>query len=103
MKEKRFSIEQWLTYLSYAPCVICDSFHGVVFSIIMHRPFIVLANERRRNARLSSLLEMLGLSDRLLDYKSGTVKIPDIDWEEIDSRLHVLRKKSNMFISEALK
>ena len=33
------SVGEWLTYLSQSKFVVCDSFHGTVFSILMHVRF----------------------------------------------------------------
>lgn len=65
--EIRFaSIPQWLRCFSDAQFVITDSFHGTVFSIIFNKPFVVLTNSGRGNARMESLLRMFNMSERLI-------------------------------------
>jgi len=49
-------VEKWLRGFYDAKLVITDSFHATVFSIIFGKPFILLGNEERGNARFSSLL-----------------------------------------------
>jgi len=49
-------VEKWLRGFYDAKLVITDSFHAMVFSIIFGKPFILLGNEERGNARFSSLL-----------------------------------------------
>ncbi len=62
MHKDRFdSIESWLATLAHAKCVITDSFHGTVFSIIFGKPVKILKNNLRGNARLDSLMAMLEL------------------------------------------
>lgn len=101
---KRLSVEKWLTGLKQSKFVVCDSFHGTVFSLLMHRPFIVLGNHLRGNTRLSSMLEAVGLKDRLV-IKGGVAdlsSLPEIDWSDVDKRLSVFRSKSILFLQEAL-
>lgn len=65
--QTRVSVEQWLAAFRDAKVVVCDSFHGTVFSIIYEKPFFVLANNARGNTRLKSLLEVFGLRDRFIE------------------------------------
>ncbi len=101
-KAKRLSVEQWITYLTNATFVVCDSFHGTVFSILMHRPFIVLGNSYRGNTRLISLLQSVGLENRLLLDYSEISKLPTIEWDKVDQKLDNLRIESFNFIKQAL-
>ncbi len=60
------SVERWLASFAGADFVITDSFHGCVFSIINHKPFIAIANRNRGLERFTSLLGTFGLTDRLI-------------------------------------
>ena len=96
------SVENWVFYIKNSSFVICDSFHGTAFSIIMHKPFVVLSNLERGNTRMISLLELLGLQDRLIcDYRD-IEKLPNIDWNEVDSKIKIFRKESLSFIKKSL-
>lgn len=83
------SVTSWLRGFMDAEMVIIDSFHGAVFSIIFNKPFWVIANSKRGNARFESLLEMYGLEDRMI--ASGDT----IDWKkEINwNRVNEIREK----------
>lgn len=59
-------VEKWLRAFMDARFVITDSFHACVFSILFHKPFIVMGNEGRGNTRFDTLLNMFGLTDRLV-------------------------------------
>lgn len=50
-------VEDWLKGIDTSSLVITDSFHGVVFSIIFNKPFILLMNENRGATRFSSLFQ----------------------------------------------
>lgn len=56
------SIEQWLRSFADAEFVITDSYHGLVFSIIFNKPFYLINNEFRGNARFENLLRMVSMS-----------------------------------------
>ena len=88
-------VESWLRGFTDAEFVITDSYHGCVFSILFHKPFIVLWNEGRGLERIKSLLEMFNLKDRLIASPQDATKIQnDIDWEIIDGILEEKRKES---------
>lgn len=60
------SIESWLQKFRDASFIITDSFHACVFSIIFHKPFVVLGNKERGMSRFESLLTTFGLESHLL-------------------------------------
>ena len=92
------SIEFWLNSIRKSSFIITDSFHATVFAIIFNKPFIVIGNKSRGISRLTSLLNMLGLSNRLvyendsidIDYLSQEV----IQWDLVNERRSFWKKKS---------
>ena len=99
-------VEDWLQGLKHAKMVITDSFHACVFSIIYHKPFIAISNDIRGNARLTSLLTMFGLEDRLIEegkeLNSKLINSP-IDYVKVDKLLDEWRKKSSAFLKDNIK
>lgn len=63
-------VESWLAGFRDAKLVITDSFHACVFSILFHKPFIVIGNKNRGYSRFESLLKLFGLEDRLIENAS---------------------------------
>lgn len=53
-------VEDWLASFANAEFVLTDSFHGMVFSIIFEKPFLVIVNKERGAARFESLLGQIG-------------------------------------------
>ena len=49
-----------------ADYVLTDSFHGMAFSIIFEKQFLVIGNERRGLTRFASLLKSLCINDNLV-------------------------------------
>lgn len=100
------SVEQWIAGFADADFVVTDSFHGCVLSILMHKKFLAVGNSRRGMARLSSLLNMFGLEDRLVHgidpEDDGEFFLSDIDWEAVDEKLKAFKEQSEKFLLDAL-
>lgn len=58
-------VEQWLRGFMDAELVVTDSFHACVFSILFHKPFVVVGNKGRGLTRVKSLLKIFGLEKAL--------------------------------------
>ena len=101
-------VEDWLACLSNASFVCTNSFHGTVFSLLFHRPFVTILLKGQMagmNERVLSLLDKVGLRSRAVCVDEiaridGVLRAP-IDWETVDRRFDGERVKFNRFISEA--
>lgn len=100
-------VEDWLAGFMDARCVVTDSFHGCVLSILLHKPFVAVGNSRRGMARLESLLAMFGLDMRLVQgidpEDDGEFFLSDPDWAAVDAVLENERMKSVSFLREGLR
>ena len=95
---------KWLRAFDDAQMVITDSFHGCVFSIIYNKPFWVITNEKRGNARFHSLLKLFDLQSRIIDIdntKDFDFSAP-IDWQAVNSIKESMQQKSLQFLKENL-
>ena len=101
------SVEQWLAGFADSEFVVTDSFHGCVLSILMHKRFIAVGNSRRGMARMSSLLSMFGLDQRLVHgidpEDDGEFFLSQPDWDAVDEILSEHKASSMEFLKEALK
>ena len=100
-------VEKWVERIATARLVLTDSFHGTVFSLLYHRPFVVYVGDPARVTRIRSLLEQLGLTDRILSHHSSVadmkrLAMTPIDWDHVDSTLASLRKDSFDSLSRSL-
>lgn len=97
-------VEQWLRAFMDAKFVICDSFHGAVFSIIFNKPFLIIGNEGRGMSRFKSLVELFSLEDRLIT-KSSDISVieKDINWDLINEKRQKMKEKSIEYIANSLK
>lgn len=99
------SPEDWIAMFRDAAFVVTNSFHGTVFSIIFRKPFISLYNHTRGADRFNSLLQPLGLEQRLLDSNMAheIEKISgEIDWLNVEKALDARRAESLDFLRNNL-
>jgi len=85
------AIEQWLQSFDDADMVVTDSFHGLLFSIIFNKPYILLRNEFRGNARFDSVLKMFNLTS---DERKRQ------HWEAVNLIREKMKKNSLNFLKE---
>lgn len=101
------TIPQWLDLIKHAEVVVTTSFHGMVFSILMHRPFLVIPLKGKHsggNDRIMTLLTSLGLEERIYD-PTAPVEAQinaHINWHDVNWKLAELRKSSEQFLSDSL-
>lgn len=75
----RITPNDFLAYYRHADLVLSDSFHGTLFSILYHKPFYTLL-PAEKTGRITSLLDKLNLSDRIIHQ-------PEVTLTEVDYRL----------------
>lgn len=102
LKKKPQPVSQWLRAFQEANFVVTDSFHGTVFSILHHCPFVVVANNARGQARIETLLSTFKLKNRFLVSDVESVINTPINWEEIDLILDEQRSILKSFLENAL-
>lgn len=104
---ENLSIPSWLEGISSSRYVVTNSFHGTVFSILMHKPFIscpLLGGSAGMNNRLITLLSHLGLQNRIYSKEksfSDLLTAP-IDWNSVDEKLQEFKSLSENFLEKSL-
>lgn len=93
---------EWLTYYRDAELIITNTFHGTVFAIIHHKPFVCIlqsGGSAKQNTRMISLLNMFDLSNRVLesDICIEDVAKEAINWRHVDDILSKWRNKTDDF------
>lgn len=77
-----------IAYFQHAECVVTDTFHGTIMSIITHRPFVsVVRSEGYGNCeKLLDLLKRLKLENRIIKNMTGLedMFLKSIDFHETD-------------------
>lgn len=100
-------LEKWVTNIGTAKYVFTDSFHGTVLSLLYHRQFVVYVGEAKKLSRLSSLLKMLGLENRICSGEDSLDKIikllrTPIDYKTVDEILNKERHFSLKCLKKAI-
>jgi hypothetical protein len=94
--------EEWLSLFYNATYIITDSFHGTAFSINFNKQFISVLPPKRAT-RLESILELTGLTDRILrDYNDYSIMDRPINYQPVNAILEQERKKADDFLKKAL-
>ncbi len=101
-----YTMQGWLSKIRHAEFVVTDSFHCMVMCLKLHKPFIVVVEEKGNvgmNDRLYSLLEPLGLIEAIL-HKDDINELrcsmnDDFDWEFIDKELYAFKFKGQKFLN----
>lgn len=89
------SINDFLSYIKNAACLVTDSFHGTAFAINFNTSFVEVLPNNKTSARNMSILKMTGLSGRILENDTNFELAENkIDFSEINTLLAEKRKKS---------
>jgi len=90
------NVEEWLSYFKYADYVITDSFHATAFSTIYEKEFYT-ASFAGYNSRLTSFLNIIGLTNRLLSHDDVINNV--YDKAQID--YNAVRQKKDKFVEKS--
>lgn len=85
-----YSIPDFLSAIHDASILFTASYHGMLFAIYFHVPFVYYNKD---SARLENVARLLGLEGR----NGGKYRVEDmaeIDWEEVDRKREAFRERS---------
>lgn len=106
--QEPIGVYEWLYNVKNSQLVLTNSFHGAIFSIIFHTPFMVIPVEgSKMNDRITTLLNSVGLQNRIIDSfddnKIDRLMKEVIDWEKVGNKVQQMRRSSVEFLEKALK
>lgn len=103
------SVDQWLAGIESTAITVTNSYHGMIFSILFKKPFIVVPVEGHHegmNDRIFTLLERLDLQDRLLKRADSSeidaILTHVIDWNKVDLKILDLQEDAHCFFEKHL-
>ena len=101
-------VEDWINNVANCKLFVTDSFHGACFAIIFKKPVIIIDNPLRGSTRISSLVDMFGLRNVLVDSpefipNDFLSESKSVDWDRIHKKLKSEIKRSKKWLNEALK
>lgn len=92
-------VEEFLGLVKNAEYVVTNSFHGMIFSVQLKRPFVIFSREQCDN-KIAELLQLFGLTDRML--VTGEEKYTDISYDTVHERISSARNASISFLKMEL-
>lgn len=97
---------QVIAYFQHANCVITDTFHGTILSVITHKPFasVVRRTGYGNSEKMTDLLERLGLEDRSIeDLFLMESKLDEaIDYNRVDNIVRNERNRSYEYLKREI-
>lgn len=107
MDREVYSVDpsEFIWLINNAQLICTDSFHGVVFSLIMKTPFIIfnrISKGGAMNSRIDTLLKLFNKEERYamdIDNK----KIFNMDFSNVDSIMEGERKRAYRYLKNAMK
>ncbi len=94
-------VEEFLSLVKHAECLITNSFHGVIFAVQLRTPFYCFSREQG-DTKIGEVLDLFGLSERIMI--DGTEKMsPEIDYNPVHQRISEARKPAAEYLKYALR
>jgi hypothetical protein len=90
----------FLGLIKAAKCVITSSFHGMAFSIIFNKPFYSIRQHSQIDLRAESILDKIGLKDRMVDDTCDIV-FTGIDYNPVMERISDVTSISKEYLLQA--
>lgn len=96
---------EWVDYVNGAEFFCTDSFHGVVFSIIMETPFSIFNRGGKivsMNSRIDTILKKFNFENRHWDKLKESKEYFNINFDHCEKILEAEREKSIKYLKKSL-
>lgn len=93
-------VEEFLSLVKHSEFVVTNSFHAIIFATQFSRPFVAFSRDYG-DSKIAELLELFGLSDRLLVNGDEPVS-NEIDFVKVHQRIAPRRVDSFNFLKKEL-
>lgn len=93
--------QDFLELIAGASRIVTTSFHGTVFSILFEKEFYCIPHPTLHE-RTDSLLSLLDLKGRDCLADTDVAAMQPVDWIGVSEKLNNLRKRSLIFLKEAI-
>lgn len=99
---------EFVYLLEHSQVVVTDSFHGSVFSILFHKPFMVFERpceegEAIMSSRLDTLLTIFKLEEQRINCIDKLSQVTEYEYAHVESILSKERKRAIDFLKKAFK
>ncbi|MCG2779434.1 MAG: polysaccharide pyruvyl transferase family protein [Weeksellaceae bacterium] len=94
---------EWVDYINDADLFLTDSFHGVVFSILLQTPFGVYSRVggESMHTRITNILEKFSLQDRF-EISSNDFSLFSMDFSNTEEIINAEKAKAYKFLKKTL-
>ncbi len=92
-------VEEFLSLVKHAECVVTNSFHGIIFCVQYRRNFYGFTRQEC-NTKINELMALFGLDGHL--YITGKEKHNAPDYDDVHRRIAQAREKSVEFLKDSL-
>ena len=92
-------VEEFLSLVKHAECVVTNSFHGIIISVQYRRNFYGFTRQEC-NTKINELMALFGLDGHL--YITGEERFDDPDYVDVHRRIAQAREKSIEFLNKSL-
>ena len=92
-------VEEFLSLVKHAECVVTNSFHGIIFCVQYRKLFYGFSREQC-GTKISELMDLFGLNGSLMVTGEETIATPDYD--KVHNRIAQARTKSLEFLKKEL-
>lgn len=99
---------EFIGMIEGSQCVITDSYHGTIFSMIYHKPFLLFerfssSDTICQNSRIEQLKTYFGIDKSIVRADSiSKIEISQVNYDEFENTLAKLREGSINFLTKAL-
>lgn len=94
---------EFLYLMAHASILLTNSFHGTAFALNFNIPFYtIVSSKKKNNSRMESLLQMVGMSNRLFRDDVDIHMNNNINFNNANLELENIRQKSITFLSKNL-
>lgn len=100
-------VKKWLARIKHARFVVTNSYHGMLFCIQYHIPFLILMEHgllQGMNDRFRTVLNIVGLENRVIRAiqinELKNFMADTIDWIEVDEKISKFRNTGRDFIRQ---
>ncbi len=98
----KYAVEEWLTYIKYARCVLTSSFHATAFSLIFGTPVYAFKLNDGHDDRYVDLLNAVGVHKFIYDIKEKPLEKLVLDTNKLSKNIELLRVSSIDFLKRSL-
>jgi hypothetical protein len=98
LSSMKYTVEDFISIIKYAKCVLTTSYHATVFSVLMETPCYAIKLNDGFDVRYVDLLSELGLESELVDM-DFVPKPLNINYDGVKERINMYRQSSVEYLS----